>query len=57
MFYTGVYVDDIVLAGKTDRQLQEVKSALSKKFKIKDMGKLHYFLGMSVMQDEECKSI
>ena len=57
MFYMGVYVDDIVLAGKTDGQLQDVKSALSKEYEIKDMGKLHYFLGMSVVQDEECKSI
>ena len=57
VFYLGVYVDDIVLAAKTDEQLQEVKSALSNQFEIKDMGKLHYFLGMSVLQDEQSKSI
>ena len=48
---------NVLHAGKTDRQLQDVKSALCKKFEIKDMGRLHYFLGMSVVQDEECKSI
>lgn len=55
--YMDVYVDDIVLAAKTDDQLQDVKRALSEKFEIKDMGKLHYFLGMSVEQDEDCTSV
>ena len=53
MLYMGVYVDDIVLAGKTDTLMKKVKSALSEKFKIKD---IHYFLGIPVVQDEECKS-
>ena len=57
MLYMGVYVDNIVLAGKTDTLMKNVKSALSEKFKIKDMGKLHYFLGIPVVQDEECKSV
>ena len=57
IFYMGVYVDDIVLAAKSDKQLKEVKSALSKQFEIKDMGKLHYFLGMSVVQGDDCKSV
>ena len=52
MFYMGVYVDDVILAAKTDQQLVEVKRALSDKFEIKDMGKLHYFLGISVKQEK-----
>ena len=52
-----VYVDDIIIAAKTDEQLKHVKSALAKQFKIKDMGKLHYFLGMSVVQDDIHKSV
>ena len=57
VFYIGVYVDDIVLAGRTDNRIKEVKTALSRKFDIKDMGKLHHFLGMTVVQDEEQKSV
>ena len=57
VFYIGVYVDDIILAGRTDKWIKEVKGALSQKFNIKDMGKLHYFLGMTVVQDEEQKSV
>ena len=45
MFVIAVYVDDIVLAGKSDGQMSEVKSARSSKFDVKDMGELHYFLG------------
>ncbi len=44
-FYIGVYVDDIILAGKTDRNLEEVKTALSTKF-----SELNYFLGIKVDQ-------
>ena len=51
-FLIGVYVDDIILAGKSERKMREVKEALGEKFDIKDLGKLHYFLGMKVVQDE-----
>lgn len=57
MFYMGVYVDDIVIAGRTVKEIEQVKSDLSKKFNIKDMGKLHHFLGMTVLQDEENGSV
>ena len=52
VFYIGVYVDDTLLAGQNEKRIQEVKDALAQKFDIKDMGKLHYFLGMSVTQDD-----
>ena len=59
VFYIGVYVDDIILAGQTQREdrIKKVKAALSRKFDIKDMGKLHYFLGMTVVQDEQHRSV
>ena len=57
MFLIGVYVDDIILAGKTDKKINEVKRALGAKFNIKDMGKLHYFLGMNILQDEKTGNI
>lgn len=52
MFYMGVYVDDIVLAGKSETDLKQVKIALSRKFDIKDLGKLNYFLGVKVEKQE-----
>ena len=53
IFFIGVYVDDIILASRTLERVTEVKEALSQKFDIKDMGKLHFFLGMQVMQDKK----
>ena len=57
VMYIGVYVDDIILAGKTVKQLEEIKRHLSQEFDIKDLGKLGYFLGMKVVQDEGSQSI
>ena len=49
----AMYVDDIVIAGKSEEEIAEVKSALAKQFQVKDMGKLHYFLGVNVKQNSK----
>ncbi|KAF2368494.1 Reverse transcriptase RNA-dependent DNA polymerase [Trinorchestia longiramus] len=46
----AVYVDDIIIASDCIDEINEVKSYLSAKYKMKDLGKLSYFLGVSVMQ-------
>ena len=53
IFFIGVYVDDIILASRDLGRIRKVKESLSRKFDIKDMGKLHYFLGMQVVQDQQ----
>ena len=35
--YIDVYIDDIILAGKTVKQLKEIKRDLSQEFDIKDL--------------------
>lgn len=57
MFLIGVYVDDIILAGENDKKINDVKRALGAKFNIKDMGKLHYFLGMKIIQDKKTGNV
>ena len=57
MFLIGVYVDDIVLATKNEKKLYEVKQAIAKHFDIKDMGKLHYYLGMKVVQNDKTNDV
>ena len=52
IFFIGVYVDDIVLAGENETRIKEVKEMLASQFDIKDLGILTYFLGMSVIQDQ-----
>ena len=57
IFYMGVYVDDIILPGKSESKLKEVKTDLSRKFDTKDLGKLSYFLGMKIEQNEQNGSV
>ena len=57
LFIIAVYVDDILLAGKSDKRMKEVKSALSAQFEVKDLGDLHYLLGVAVNQNHAEKSI
>ncbi|KAF2353386.1 Integrase catalytic core [Trinorchestia longiramus] len=45
-----VYVDDIIIESDCIDEINKVKSCLSGKYKMKDLGKLSYFLGVSVMQ-------
>jgi len=43
-----VYVDDIILAGNSLPEITIIKHLLDTSFKIKDMGKLKYLLGLEV---------
>ena len=43
-----VYVDDIILAGYSLTKITRIKSLLNITFKIKDLGKLKYFLCLEV---------
>ena len=47
----AVYVDDILIAAKTDKRIAEVKVAIAERFKVKDMGESHYFLGVKIIQN------
>lgn len=46
----AVYVDDIILAGESEKAIERVKALLARRFKLKDMGELSFFLGVSVKQ-------
>ena len=45
----GVYVDDIVVACQSDEQLVRIYKDICQKFAMKDLGKLHHFLGIRVV--------
>jgi histone deacetylase 1/2 len=46
--YLLVYVDDIILISSSDVASSRLVSALSGDFAVKDLGALHYFLGLEV---------
>lgn len=46
--YLLLYVDDIILTGSSSQLLEQIVAFLKTEFHMKDMGKLHYFLGVKV---------
>ena len=45
-----LYVDDIIITGSATDAITEVIGALHSEFDIKDLGNLHYFLGIQITQ-------
>ena len=43
-----VYVNDVILGGNSTTEIDRVKTIIDVEFKIKDLGKLKYFLGIEM---------
>ncbi|KAK1609560.1 hypothetical protein QYE76_033233 [Lolium multiflorum] len=50
MAYLLLYVDDIILAASTAGLLRQLTDRLRAEFALKDLGPLHYFLGIEVVR-------
>lgn len=48
-----VYVDDIVVTGDDYDEMGQLKKYLSQQFEIKDLGQLHYFLGIEILRSKK----
>eukprot|EP00253_Pinus_taeda_P015839 PITA_15839 len=48
-----LYVDDLILTISDPNLINHVKSSLKKKFEMIELGHLHYFLGLQVLQSKE----
>ena len=48
-----IYVDDILLTGNNLQEMEHLKSVLLKKFRIKDLGNLKYFLGLEFSRSKK----
>jgi len=53
----AVYADDLILITKTPTEMEELKFMMAMRFKMKDMGRLHYCLGVSIVCDEQQKCV
>eukprot|EP00253_Pinus_taeda_P030981 PITA_30981 len=49
----GLYVDDLILIDSDPNLINHVKSSLKNKFEMTDLGHLHYFLGLQVLQSNK----
>jgi hypothetical protein len=52
-----VYVDDLIILTETVEEKEMVRMSLEDKFRMKDMGRLHYCLGISIVQDDDSECI
>ncbi|GJY98317.1 putative RNA-directed DNA polymerase [Tanacetum coccineum] len=48
-----IYVDDVIMVGNDVKKIQHTKEELDKRFSIKDLGALKYFLGIEVARTSE----
>ncbi|CAN6678923.1 unnamed protein product [Malus baccata var. baccata] len=53
MIIVSIYVDDIIYTGSCQDLMDDFKSDMMLKYEMTDLGLLHHFLGMGVMQTEE----
>ncbi|XP_070029778.1 uncharacterized protein [Nicotiana sylvestris] len=47
--FVAVHVDDIILTGTNLEKITELNAFLHNQFRIKNLGKLHYFLGLEML--------
>lgn len=48
-----VYVDDMIITGDDIHEIENLKRRLHSMFKVKDLGKLQYFLGMEIARSKQ----
>ncbi|KAM9916721.1 hypothetical protein OXX59_009799, partial [Metschnikowia pulcherrima] len=49
----GVYVDDMLIVGANQKQIDKVKKDLSNRFEMKDLGPVKKFLGINVLHGKD----
>ncbi|KAH9095635.1 hypothetical protein Ae201684P_015436 [Aphanomyces euteiches] len=53
----AIYVDDLVLVAQNDHVMADLKSAIKQRFASKDMGPIHYILGLKIIRDRKKRLI
>jgi hypothetical protein len=57
IIYLVLYLDDMLLIGNEKEIIQDVKTWLSSKFDMKDLGAANFILGMEIKRDQENKKL
>jgi len=53
LIIVSIYVDDIVYTGSSERLLSEFKREMMQRYEMSDIGLLHHFLGMGILQTDQ----
>jgi hypothetical protein len=48
-----IYVDDLVFTGSDERMFAEFKASMKQEFDMTDLGKMKFFLGVEIVQNDE----
>ncbi|KAM0012210.1 putative RNA-directed DNA polymerase [Helianthus debilis subsp. tardiflorus] len=48
-----IYVDDMIITGNDEEEMQKLKANLFTEFEMKDLGRLKYFLGIEVLRSKQ----
>ena len=57
VIYLVLYVDDMLLVGNDKEIIQDLKTQLSSKFDMKDLGAANYILGMEIKRDRSKRKL
>jgi hypothetical protein len=49
--YIAVYVDDLLIAGPSNGNIEMIKQSLNRRFSMTDLGPCHFYLGMSITRN------
>lgn len=52
-----VYVDDVVIMGAKEEDVAAIKLKIGENFKVKDLGELHFILGVRITRERDSKRI
>lgn len=55
--YVGLYVDDMIIAARTSEEINQVKDVLKNAFKMKELDKAKFILGMKIDHDRSAGTL
>lgn len=53
----ALYVDDLLVAGNSRTIMDQFKTAIAQRFKMKDLGTLKWMLGMQIIRDRKARTL
>ncbi len=52
-YLMSLYVDDILIAGSNEDEIDKIKKEFTERYEMKDLGELNHYLGMKITRTDE----